>query len=64
MEISDLMNINELSMNFDPQVKYFYIHCWETSHNSVTSNIFYEIVKQIYIYTANKLTAVTGVTSI
>ena len=30
MKICDLININELSMNFELQVKYFlHIHCWE-----------------------------------
>ena len=30
MKICDLININELSVNFDLQVKYFlHIHCWE-----------------------------------
>ena len=31
MKICDLININELSVNFDLQVKYFLhvLHCWE-----------------------------------
>ena len=30
MKICDLININELSVNFDLQEKYFlHIHCWE-----------------------------------
>ena len=47
MEIRDLMNINELSVNFY-QVK-FYIHCWETLRNPVTSYT-------VYVLTAYKLT--------
>ena len=45
----DLMNINEFSVDFDLQVKYFlHIDCWETPQNSVTSSIFYAIVELIY----------------
>ena len=39
MEMGDFMNINVLSTNID-QVKYFYIHCWETPWNSVTANVY------------------------
>ena len=51
MEIRNLMNINVLSANI-AQVKYFYIHCWETPQNSVTSYSTQLSCK----CTANKLT--------
>ena len=40
MQIRDLMNINILSVNID-LVTYFYIQCWESPQNSVTSYIYY-----------------------
>ena len=56
MEIWDLMNINILPVNID-QVKYFYIPCWETPRNSVTSYIYSTQLSSKR--TTNKLTELT-----
>ena len=50
MEIHDLMNINELSVNFDLPSKIFSIHTFigKPPQISVTSYIFYSTVKHMY----------------